>query len=387
LFTPFRANNFVDEKKSEVKMNFGVPKEVREMENRVGLTPAGVHTLVESGHTVYVERSAGAGAGFTEENYRNVGATIVYSAEEAYGRADVVTKVTRLAASEYQFLRPGQTVMAFTHLAVASRDLLDAMRNSQITAIAYEMIQNDDGALPVLLPSSEIAGRLAPVIASEALASTRGGRGILLSGVPGVPPAAVVIIGAGVIGSSAARAFLGMGAQVTVLDKDFGKLQKMDESFGGCVTTLVATAYNLNRVIEFADVLVGAVLVPGQRSPIIVTREMVKRMRTRAVIIDFSIDQGGCFETSRPTTHRDPTFVAEGVIHYCVPTVLARVARTASHAIVNVSIPFLLDIGARGVDAAIRANPALARGVNVWHGKLVNSQVARELGSQVEGTI
>jgi alanine dehydrogenase len=219
------------------------------------------------------------------------------------------------------------------------------------------------------------------------LSSTSGGRGILLSGVPGVPPAAVVILGAGVIGMNAARAFLGLGAQVTVLDRDFSRLQKLDELFSGRVTTLVATAYNLNRVIEFADVLVGAVLVPGQRAPILITRAMVKHMRARAVIIDYSIDQGGCVETSRPTTHRDPTFVAEGVMHYCVPNALARVARTASHAIVNVAVPFLLDLGAHGVDAAIRANPALAHGVNVWHGKLVNAQVAQALGAQVDGTL
>ncbi|MBI5305805.1 MAG: alanine dehydrogenase [Chloroflexi bacterium] len=368
-------------------MNFGIPKEVRELENRVGLTPAGVHALIEEGHTVFVERGAGASAGFTEENYRNVGATVVYSAEEAYGRAEVVAKVTRLASNEYKYLRPGQTILSFTHLAVASRDLLDALRDNAMTAIAYEMIQNADGSLPVLLPSSEIAGRLAPMVASEALSSTRGGRGILLSGVPGVPPAAVVILGAGVIGMNAARAFLGLGAQVTLLDRDFAKLQRLDEMFDGRVTTLVATAYNLNRVIEFADVLVGAVLVPGQRAPMLVTREMVKRMRARAVIIDFSIDQGGCVETSRPTTHRDPTFVAEGVIHYCVPNVLARVARSASHAIVNVSVPFLREIGALGVEGAIRANDALARGVNVWQGKLVNAQVAQALGVEAEGTI
>ncbi len=368
-------------------MNFGVPREIRELENRVGLTPAGAHALIEEGHIVYVERGAGAGAGFTEENYRTVGATVVYSAEEVYGRADVVAKVTRLTSHEYQILRPGQTILSFTHLAVASRDLLDALRNASITAIAYEMIQNADGSLPVLLPSSEIAGRLAPIIASEALSSTRGGRGILLSGVPGVPPAAVIILGAGVIGMNAARAFLGLGAQVTVLDRDFSKLQKLDETFCGQVTTLAATAYNLRRVIEFADVLVGAVLMPGQRAPIVVTRELIKRMRPRSVAIDFSIDQGGCIETSRPTTHRDPTFVAEGVIHYCVPNVLARVARTASHAIVNVSVPFLLDIGARGVPGAVQASEALARGVNVWQGKLVNAQVAQAIGVDVEGTI
>jgi alanine dehydrogenase len=313
-----------------------------------------------------------------------MGAEIVYSAEEVYGRADVIAKVTRLAASEHALLREGQTVLCFLHLAVASPDLVEALQQRHITAIAYEMIQTDDGALPVLLTSSEVAGRLAPILAGNLLSSTRGGRGILLSGVPGVPPAAVVILGAGVVGENAARAFLGLGAQVTILDRSPAKLHRIDELFGGRVTTMYATAYNINRVIEFADVLIGAVLVPGHRAPILVTREMVRRMRTRAVIIDFSIDQGGCIETSRPTTLRDSTFVEEGVIHYCVPNLLAQVARTASHALLNASLPFLYEIGAYGVDEAIKRNSALARGVNVWKGRLVNPEIAQALGMDVE---
>ncbi len=367
-------------------MNFGVPKEVRDLENRVGLTPAGVHALVGAGHRVYIERGAGAGAGFSDENYRSVGADIVYSAEEAYGRADVVTKVTRLTSGEYSLLRPGQTVMSFTHLAVASRDLVEALQSSETTLVAYEMIQADDGSLPVLQTSSEVAGRLAPIIAGELLSSTRGGRGILLSGVTGVPPGAIVILGAGVLGTNAARAFLGVGAQVTVLDRNPQRLQRIDEVFEGRVTTLFSTRYNIQRVVEFADVLVGAVLSPGQRAPVLITREMVKRMRPRAVIMDFSIDQGGCVETSRPTTHRDPTFVAEGVIHYCVPTILSRVARTASHALLNASLPFIFEIGQAGIDEAIKSNPALARGVNVWHGKVMNVEVANSMGISIERT-
>ncbi len=364
-------------------MNFGVPKEVRDLENRVGLTPAGVHALVGAGHKVYVERGAGVGAGFSDENYRTVGADIVYSAEEAYGRADVVTKVTRLTSEEYGLLNPGQTILCFTHLAVASRDLVEALQSREVTLIAYEMIQSADGTLPVLQTSSEVAGRLAPIIAGELLSSTRGGRGILLSGVTGVPPGAIVILGAGVLGTNAARAFLGLGAQVTVLDRNPQKLQRIEDATAGRVTTLFSTRYNLQRVVEFADVLVGAVLSPGQRAPVLISREMVKRMRPRALIMDFSIDQGGCVETSRPTTHRDPTFVAEGVIHYCVPTILSRVARTASHALLNASLPFLFEIGQHGIDEAIRGNPALARGVNVWRGKLTD-QVADSLGISVE---
>jgi alanine dehydrogenase len=365
-------------------MNYGVPKEVRELEKRVGVTPAGAHALVGYGHTVYVEQGAGDGAGFTDENYRTVGAEIVYSAEEAWGRADVVAKVSRLTEREYPLLQAGQTLLSFTHLAVASSDLVAAFQEHSITAIAYEMIQSDDGSLPVLTSSSEVAGRLAPVIAGEFLASTRGGRGILLSGVPGVPPAAVVIVGAGTLGMNAARAFLGMGAQVTVLDRVPQKLQRIDEMFAGSVTTLFSTAYNLKRVIEFADVLVGAVLMPGQRAPILITRDLVKRMRPRSLIIDFSIDQGGCVETSRPTTHRNPTFVEENVVHYCVPTILSLAARTASHALLNAALPYLYEIGLHGVDRAIQQNSALARGVNVWRGKIVNAQLAEALGVRAE---
>ncbi len=366
-------------------MNFGVPKEVRDLENRVGLTPAGVHALCEVGHKVYVEGSAGAGAGFSDENYRAVGAEIVYSAEEVYGRADVIAKVTRLAAREHALLRDGQTVMCFLHLAVASPDLVEALQERAVTAISYEMIQTDDGALPVLLTSSEVAGRLAPVIAGNLLSSARGGRGILLSGVPGVPAAAVVILGAGVLGENAARAFIGLGAQVTVLDRNPAKLHRIDEMFGGRVTTMYATAYNIIRVLEFADVFIGAVLVSGQRAPVVVTREMVKRMRARAVIMDFSIDQGGCVETSRPTTLRDPVFVAEGVIHYCVPNLLAHVARTASHALLNAALPYLYEIGTLGVDEAIARDQSLARGVNLLKGKLVNQQIADLLGMDTDG--
>lgn len=365
-------------------MNFGVPKEIREQEYRVGLTPAGVHALVKADHSVYVETGAGVGAGFADEHFRATGAQICYAADEVYGRANVVAKVTRLTSQEHALLRDGQTVLSFTHLAVASPDLLETFRKKAITAIAYEMIQAKDGSHPVLFTSSQVAGRVAPGIAGEMLSSTRGGRGILLSGVPGVPAAAVVILGAGVLGENAARAFHGLGAQVTVLDRAPDTLQRIDELFGGCVTTLFATPYNIQRAVEFADVLVGAVLVPGQRAPIVVTRAMVQRMRPRSIIIDFAIDQGGCVETSRPTTHRNPTFIEEGVIHYCVPNILSRVARTASHALLNAALPFLYEIGKAGVDDAIRHNASLKRGVNTWQGKLVNPQMADALGLPVE---
>ncbi len=368
-------------------MDFGVPKEVRDLERRVGLTPGGVHMLVKAGHTVYVERGAGHGAGFSDEAYRGVGAQIVYSAEEAYRRAEVAVKVTRPTAAEHALFRHGQTLFGFLHLPVASPDFLAALRESEITAIAYETIQDEQGELPVLLPTSEVAGRLAPVIAGHLLGDIHEGRGILLSGIPGIPPADVVILGAGVLGANAARAFVGAGAQVTVLDRDLRKLQHLDEALYGRAVTMLATPYNIEKAVEFADVLVGAVHVPGQRAPVLVSRAMLRRMRPRAVILDFSIDSGGCIETSRPTTHRDPTFIAEGIIHYCVPNVPARVARTASYALTNASLPYLLAIGQEGVDAAIRRDSSLARGVLLYQGRLANPRVAAALGQEVEITL
>jgi alanine dehydrogenase len=365
-------------------MEFGVPKEVRDLERRVGLTPAGVLALVRAEHVVYVERGAGAGGGFSDEDYRRAGARIVYSAAEAYGRADVVLKASRPIAQEHSLFRAGQMIFSFLHLSVASPDLLEAFAERDITAIAYEMIQAEQGLRPVLLPLSEVTGRLAPIIAGQLLMTSGGGRGILLSGIPGVPPAAIVILGAGVLGSNAARSFVGLGAQVTVLDQDTRKLQRLDDSFNGRVTTMLSNEYNLNRVVEFADVLVGCVLIPGQRAPLLISRDMVRRMRPESVIIDFSIDQGGCVETSRPTTLRDQTFVAEKIIHHCVPNITATVARTASHALTNAALPYLLAIGAHGLLGAFEHEPALLPGVNLYQGKLAHPGIAAALGRDLE---
>jgi len=299
-------------------MDFGVPKEVRPFEQRVGLTPAGAFALAQEGHRVYVQRDAGLAAGFRDQDYQTVGAQIVYSAEEAYGRAEVVLKVVRPVEAEYPLFAEGQTLMCYLHLAVASKDLHQALRQARMTAIAYERIADEDGTLPVLLPTSQVVGRMAPIIAGQYLESTHGGLGILLSGVPGVPSAEVVIIGAGVVGLSAARAFLGLGAQLTILDQDFRKLDFVDEKFSGAVNTLMSTPYNLARVLRFANVVVGAVLTPGKRTPVILTREMIRQMRPRSVFIDFSIDQGGCIATSKPCTHDAPSYVQHGVIHSAI---------------------------------------------------------------------
>jgi len=361
-------------------LEYGVPKEVRDLEKRVGLTPAGALALTQAGHSVSVENGAGAGAGFTDEQYQNAGAQIRYSAAEVYGRADVVAKVTRPAVQEHDLFRPGQTIFSFLHLSVSSPDLLEVLSSREITAVAYEMIQEPDGVLPVLVPMSEIAGRLGPIIAGKLLMTTHGGRGALLGGIPGVPPAAVVILGAGVLGFNTARAFIGVGAQVMVLDHDIRRLHTLDQHFQSQVTTMISNAFNLQRAVEFADVLVGCVLVSGRRSPVLVTREMVKQMRAGSVIIDYSIDQGGCVETSRPTTLRDQTFTDEGVIHFCVPNYTAAVARTTSYAITNAAIPYLLAVGENDLANRARLLPALIEGVNLYKGKVSHPAIASALG-------
>lgn len=346
---------------------FGVPREVRDLEKRVGLTPAGVLALVQAGHRVYVQSEAGDGAGFADEAYERVGGQIVYSAEEVYGRSDIITKVARPTAAEYPFFRPQQALFAFLHLPVASSDLRETLWKKEITAVAYEMISDDSGDHPILRPASEIAGRMTPIIAGRLLGSdlqVEGGQGlgILLSGVPGVPAATVVILGGGVLGQNAARACLGLGAEVTVLDNDMAKLRQLDMLFNGRINTMFATAYNLERAACFADVLVGAVLVPGQRAPVLIEREIVHQMRLGAVVIDFSIDEGGCIATSRPTTLRDPAFVAEGVIHCCIPNVTSAYARTTSYALTNAALPYLLAVGERGVEAALQQDVGLKNG-------------------------
>lgn len=365
-------------------MEFGIPKEVRDLESRVGLTPAGVSSLVRHGHSVYVEKNAGVGAGFSDEIYRHSGAHVVYSAAEVYGRSDVIVKVTRPTAAEHSLFRSGQTIIAFLHLAVASPDFLEALREREITAIACEMIERPNGEHPILVPMSEVAGRLAPVVAGQLLMTNGGGRGTLLSGIPGVPRGVVAIIGGGVLGANAARAFLNVGAQVVVLDNEINRLQHLDEMLNGRVTTMLSTSYNLERVTEFADVVVGAVLSPGRRAPVLITRAMIQHMRPGAVFLDFSIDQGGCSETSRPTTLRDQTYIVDGVIHHCVPNLTAAVARTTSYGLTNSLIPYLLELGDHGIMGLVSRLPYVASGINLYQGKLSSREVAQALGKEIE---
>ncbi len=357
-------------------MEIGIPVEPHQGEYRVGLTPQGVTFLAQAGHRCYVERGAGQGAGFQDTAYEKAGARIVYDVQEVYGRADLILKVGTPTANELALLRQNQTVCAFWHLAACPREVTQTLVETRVTAVAYETIQRDDGCLPVLHPLSEIAGRMAPQIAARLLQNDGGGSGILISGIAGIPPIDVCILGGGTVGINAALTFLGLGARVLVLDQRLDRLQLIEERFEGRIATMIAYESNIARVVAFANVLVGAVLVPGARAPVLVTREMVRSMRPRSVILDFSIDQGGCVETSRPMTHKDPVFVEENVIHYCVPNVPGVVARTATQAYLNAALPYIQKIADLGVEAAAEADPTLKRGIAVHNGQVMNKNLA-----------
>jgi alanine dehydrogenase len=364
-----------------VNMDIGVPREHLQ-EYRVGLSPDGVAMLVADGHHVYVQSKAGVTSGFSDEDYRHVGGQVVYSDEEVYGRADLIAKLGAPSLAECDLLRHGQIVCGFLHMAVAPKNLIQKLLDKEITAIAYETIQTEDGRLPVVTPMSEIAGRMIPLIAGQLLMNTHGGKGILLGGVPGIPAADVAIVGGGVVGSNAAKAFLGLGAQVTVLDLDPARLRDLDERLGGRANLMLATAHNLKKVCSFADVLVGAILIPGERAPRLITRQMVRSMKSRSVIMDISIDQGGCVETSRPTTIDNPTYVAEDVIHYCVPNMSSVIARTASQALTYAALPFIKLVAKDGLHSALRSCPALAKGVMLTAGRAVGPSVAIAVGQE-----
>ena len=352
-------------------MNIGIPKERRPFESRVGLSPAGVEILTQHGHQVYVEHEAGVGAGFDDREFETAGARLVYSPEEVFVRADLLLKVARPLKEELDWLRPNTTIAGLLHLASAREDKTQILLEKKITSIAYEQIEAPDGSLPVLRPFSQIGGRMSASIAARLLQNNWGGKGILLGGIPGVPPAEVVILGAGVVGTCATNAFQGLGAHVTVIDTDIDRLQAIYQRFPH-VVTMISTKRNIERATAFADVVVGAVLVTGERTPILITREMMRAMKPRSVFIDVSIDQGGCAETSRPTTHDHSTYVEEGIIHYCVPNMPGVVARTATHSFVNAALPYILEIANSGPEGAIQQNPAIEKAVNTHHGQLVH---------------
>ncbi len=362
-------------------MNIGIPKERRPFEFRVGLTPTAINMLVDSGHKCYVEHDAGMGVGYSDQEYEQAGARVVYSGHEVFGRADLLIKIARPLLEEIEWLRPGTALAGLLHLNSARQDKIDKLLERQITAIALEQIQLENGDVPVRHALAQICGQMAPQIAARLLQTDAGGKGILLGGAAGVPPAEVVIVGAGVVGASATQGFIGLGAHVTVLDVNLNALQRLRERFPGIVT-MISNQINLTRACTYADVLVGAVLVPGERAPIVITREMVRKMKPRSIIMDISIDEGGCVETSRPTTHDRPTFTEEGVIHYCVPNMPGVVARTSTHTFLNAAFPFLLEIANKGVDEAIASNPAIEKAVNTYMGKLVHLARYSPIGTE-----
>ncbi len=358
-------------------MTIGVLKEDFKKEGRVALIPAAVKALISRGHSVFVQSEAGTGSRFHDEDYVKEGAGIVYTEDEIFGRSDIVLKIAPPIRSDYEKMQEGQIIFSAFNLAIAHPENVKILLDKKITAIGYEVIQEDDGSLPILLPMSEIAGQLSIISASQFLQSNYGGRGVLLGGLAGVPPAIVVILGAGVSGTCAARTAIGLGAQVIMLDKNINRLRRIGELFQRQVITSVSNQYNIEKAIKFADVLIGAVLVPGQRAPILVTRGMVAQMRHNSIIIDISIDQGGCVETSRPITIFDPPYIEENVLHFSVPNMPAMVSRTAAYALSNASFSFLLEVVDKGPGNAIRENKALANGVYTFGGFMVKKDLAQ----------
>jgi alanine dehydrogenase len=364
-------------------MIIGIPKESSIEEHRVALTPAGVYALAKAGHTVVIEEDAGADCCFTDEAYYVVGGKIVSSASEVFGEADAVAKVLPPSDDEYALLRPGQILFSFYQLGMRTPAQLQQLLEKKIAAIGTESIRTEHGAYPMLMAMSEIAGPMLPQIAGRYLEVQNGGAGITLAGGPGIPPANVVILGAGTLGTAAARAFCGLGAQVYVFDRTLPKLRRIDELFSRRAVTLLANPFEIERMAQLADVLIGAIHVPGEPTTKLVSAEMVSDMKDGAVIIDAAIDQGGCVETSRPTTHSAPVFVERGVIHYCVPNIPASVARTASHAVNNVLLEYVLEVANLGLEGALQNNSSLASGVLTFQGHCVHAGLGQAMGVKV----
>ncbi|MDQ0090831.1 alanine dehydrogenase [Paenibacillus anaericanus] len=361
-------------------MRVGIPKEIKNNENRVAITPAGVETLIKSGNQVLIEQGAGVGSGFTDDEYKAKGAELFATAEEVWTSAEMIMKVKEPQPEEYGFLHEGLILFTYLHLAPEAQ-LTEALVKSKVSAVAYETVQQEDGSLPLLTPMSEIAGRMAVQVGAQFLEKPHGGKGVLLGGVPGVSPAEVVIVGGGVVGMNAAKIALGMGACVTLLDLNANRLRYIDEVFGGRVRTIMSDSYHLEQEIQKADLLIGAVLIPGARAPKIVKEYMVQQMMEGSVIVDVAIDQGGSIETiDRVTTHSNPTYVKHGVIHYAVANMPGAVARTSTLALTNVTIPYALQMANQGLKKSAAENPALARGINVMNGSVTNEAVANSLG-------
>jgi alanine dehydrogenase len=357
----------------------GIPKEVKDTEYRVAVTPEGVRELTRAGHRVLIQRGAGDGSSVPENRFERAGAEIVGTAEDVWKRADMILKVKEPIPQEYELLQEGQVLFTYLHLA-AIRELTDVLAKRNVAAVAYETVQLPDGRLPLLAPMSEIAGRMAPHVGARYLEKENGGRGILMGGVSGVRPAKVLVLGAGMAGANAAWIAAGMEAEVIVVDRNLDKLRFIDQIHKGRISTLMSDQLTLEQRVRESDVVIGAVLVPGAKAPKVVSEEMVSSMRPGSVVIDISVDQGGCIETSRMTTHSDPTYVVHGVVHYCVGNMPGAVPNTSTYALTNVTLPYALEIASRGLDEAVRDDPVLARGVNVFGGRITNEAVAEAHG-------
>jgi len=359
-------------------MRIGVPKEIKIHEYRVGLVPASVRELVAAGHQVLVECAAGNGIGVSDVDYKKAGAQVVDTAKAVFAEADLIVKVKEPQLSECAMLRPGQQLFTYLHLA-ADRPQVEALCRSGATAIAYETVTADDGSLPLLTPMSEVAGRMSIQVGAHCLEKENGGAGVLLGGVTGVAPARVVILGGGVAGSNAAEMAVGLQADVTVVDKSVARLRQLSAQFGNRLTTVYSTVETVESLVTGADLVIGAVLIPGAAAPRLVTRDMVARMKRGAAMVDISIDQGGCFETSKPTTHADPTYIVDDVVHYCVTNMPGAVPRTSAQALNNATLPFVIALANRGYESAIAEDPHLAQGVNVHRGEILHEAVAKEM--------
>ncbi len=359
-------------------MIIGVPKEVKDHETRVALTPAGAKELKAEGHTVLVQQHAGELSAFPDDDYQAVGAEIVGAAADVWAHADMVVKVKEPTEKEYILFRPGLTLFTYLHLAPLP-GLTGQLLDRKVTGIAYETVRDAAGTLPLLTPMSEVAGRISVQVGAAYLESGKGGRGLLLGGVPGVPPAEVCIIGGGIVGTNAAKIALGMGAKVTIVDRNLHRLRELDDIFGGRVFTLASNLHNVTEAVRAADLVIGGVLIPGAAAPKIVTAAMVRGMKRGAVIVDVAIDQGGCIETARPTTHSDPSYEVDGVVHYCVTNMPAAVPNTSTLALTNATFPYVQRL-ASGVPAALAADPGLAEGVNSFGGELCCEPVAASQG-------
>jgi alanine dehydrogenase len=360
-------------------MKVGVPKEVKNHEYRVAMTPAGVHELVRNGHQVYVQQSAGVGSSIPDADFTAAGATILPTADEVWAVGDLILKVKEPVAEEYQRMRKGQVLFTYLHIA-ASRECTDALLESGITAIAYETVQLPDGSLPLLAPMSEVAGRMAPQVGAHHLQRDGGGRGVLMGGLSGVYAAKCVVLGAGVSGMNAAAIALGMQAEVLLVDKNVARLRQADAIYQGHCQTVASNSYEIERAVIDADLVIGAVLVPGAKAPMLVSNDLVSRMKQGSVLVDISIDQGGCFEDSHPTTHADPTYTVHESLFYCVANMPGAVPHTSTYALTNVTLPFVVEIANRGWRAALQADAALGQGLNIHEGTVTCRPVAEAHG-------